>query len=244
MLTTRTYRAMRSSVPVKATAAVVFDLFGTLLDVATLRTAVSRYTNDPDALVALWRQKQLAYAFASNSMERYANFDELTLRALRYAAQQHGLQLTEAETAGLAAGWRSMPAFPDALPALQQLHDAGLHNVVLTNATLSTSEDAVRHAGMDNGIEAIHTVDDVRIYKPAPRTYAAVTAHYGRSAEDFVFVTCNGWDAVGAAEVGMRVAWCNRTGAPVETFGKPPLWNYPTLTVVAEAVVAEIAQPH
>lgn len=235
---------MRSSVPTTTTAAVVFDLFGTLLDVATLRTAVSRYTNDPDALVALWRQKQLAYAFAATSMERYANFDELTLRALRYAAQHYSVALSEANVAELAGAWRTMAAFPDAKPCLQQLHDAGLRNIILTNATLPTSQDAVKNAGMQDLIAEIHTVDDQRIYKPAPRTYAAVTAHYGRSAEDFVFVTCNGWDAVGAAEAGMRVAWCNRVRAPVETFGKPPVWNCTTLTDVAAVIVAETALPH
>jgi 2-haloacid dehalogenase len=74
--------------------AVVFDLFGTLLDVGSLRTAVSEVTNEPDAFVAVWRQKQLGYAFAATGMGRYENFDELTARALEYAARNAGITLS------------------------------------------------------------------------------------------------------------------------------------------------------
>jgi 2-haloacid dehalogenase len=38
-------------------------------------------------------------------------------------------------------------------------------------------------------------------------------------------VTSNGWDATGASAFGMRVVWCNRVGAPAETFGPPPAWT-------------------
>ena len=46
-------------------AAVVFDLYGTMLEIGSLRAAAARVSADPDAFVAAWRQKQLSYAFAA-----------------------------------------------------------------------------------------------------------------------------------------------------------------------------------
>jgi 2-haloacid dehalogenase len=40
--------------------------------------------------------------------------------------------------------------------------------------------------------------------------------------ERITFVSSNGWDATGAAEFGFSVIWCNRSGAPPETFGALP----------------------
>lgn len=222
-----------TSGPVRA---VVFDLFGTLLDVGSLRTAVSEVTKEPDAFVATWRQKQLGYAFAATSMGRYENFDLLTARALEYAVRHAGISLSEEKQRSLAGAWNVMAPFADAKAALTELVGAGIACDVLTNSTVRTSSDALEHAGLASLITTIHTVDGVRLYKPAPPAYEVVTAFYHCSPDEIVFVTCNGWDATGAAEFGMRVAWCNRLAAPPETFGKAPAWTVSSLDQLLPAV--------
>jgi 2-haloacid dehalogenase len=99
------------------------------------------------------------------------------------------------------------------------LRRLGLRCGILTNGTPETSRAALEHAGLADAIDVLLSVESVAEYKPSPRVYALVTDHYGASADRFVFVTANGWDATGAAEFGLRVVWCNRTGAPAETFG-------------------------
>jgi HAD superfamily hydrolase (TIGR01493 family) len=44
-------------------AALVFDAYGTLFDVASVATACAHFATEPDALVSLWRAKQLEYSF-------------------------------------------------------------------------------------------------------------------------------------------------------------------------------------
>lgn len=217
---------------------VVFDLFGTLLDVASLRDAVEPIAPQPDSFVATWRQKQLGYAFAATSMGAYEDFDGLTFRALEYAAREARVVLTESQKQALVDCWKTMAPFPDAKPCLEDLRAAGMGCDVLTNATVRTSVAALEHAGMLALIDRIHSVDAVRVYKPSPRAYGVVTNHYGRLPGAFVFVTCNGWDATGGAEFGMRVAWCNRLGAPAETFGKPPAWTISSLGELTSMLTA------
>ena len=208
---------------------IVFDLFGTLLDIASLRTAAAGFTSDPAALVATWREKQLGYAYAATLMERYANFDELTERALRFAAARHAVTLGERDVAALAAAWRTVAPYEDARPALEALRRIGSRCAILTNGTPETSRAALAHAGLTDYIDVTLSVDAVREFKPSPRVYALVTDHYRVVPNDVLFVTANGWDATGAAEFGLRVAWCNRAGAPAETFGAAPALVVPDL---------------
>jgi 2-haloacid dehalogenase len=218
-------------------AAVVFDLFGTLLDIASLRDAAANVASDPVAFVATWREKQLAYAFASAIMGTHEDFDAMTGHGLQFAAAKYGVTLDEAARRGLVDAWQNVQAYPDTVPALRALHERGVRCAVLTNGTPATSAAAIANAGITSLIDVTLSVESTGIYKPHPRVYALATDHYGAQAGDLIFVTSNGWDATGAAAFGMRVAWCNRAGAPAETFGPPPAWAIRDLSALAEIAV-------
>src|SRR5664279_862794 len=168
--------------------AIVFDLFGTLLDIASLRAAAARYTPDAASFVATWREKQLAYAFAATIMDRYENFDALTRRALRYAIARHGVTIERHEVETLSAQWRCAQPFDDAAPALTKLREDGLRCAVLTNGTPATARAALISGGLSDSIEVTLSVDSAAAYKPAARVYALATAHYATTPDRLVFV--------------------------------------------------------
>jgi 2-haloacid dehalogenase len=215
-------------------AAVVFDLFGTLLDIASLRDAAAGVAADPAAFVATWREKQIAYAFASAIMGTHEDFDAMTGHGLRFAAAKHGVTLDAAAQQRLIAAWENVQAFPDAVPALQALHGRGVRCAVLTNGTPATAAAAIANAGIENLLDATLSVESAGVFKPDRRVYQLVADRYRVAADELLFVTSNGWDATGAATFGMRVAWCNRAGAPAETFGPPPAWTIRDLHALAE----------
>ncbi len=217
-------------------AAVVFDLFGTLLDIASLRAAAARHVADAAAFVAAWREKQLAYAFAATIMDRYEDFDALTVRALRYAAARYDVKFEGRELEDLAAEWQRAQPFEDARPALAELREAGLRCAVLTNGTPATARAAMVFGGLIDSIEVTISVDAAAAYKPSARVYALATAHYATAPDRLVFVTSNGWDATGAADFGLRVIWCNRTSAPEETFGAAPARTIESLRELGRAI--------
>lgn len=223
--------------------AVVFDLFGTLLDIASLRDAAARVASDPIAFVGTWREKQLAYAFASAIMGTHEDFDAMTGHGLSYAAAKYGVALDAATHAGLVAAWEHMGTYPDAVPVLQTLHANGIRCAVLTNGTPATSARAMANAGIDGMIDAVLSVESVGVFKPDRRVYALVTERYATTADRTIFVTANGWDATGAAAFGMPVAWCNRLGAPPETFGPAPRWTISDLHALPAAIADFTERP-
>jgi 2-haloacid dehalogenase len=216
--------------------AVVFDLFGTLLDIASLRDAAASVAADPVAFVATWREKQIAYAFASAIMGTHEDFDAMTGHGLRFAAAKHGVTLDAPAQQRLVDAWQNVHAYPDTVAALTTLRERGVRCAVLTNGTPATSAAAIANAGIADLLDVTLSVESAGVFKPDRRVYTLVTSHYGVPADRLIFVTSNGWDATGAAAFGMRVAWCNRIGAPAETFGLPAAWTIGDLHALADIV--------
>ena len=218
--------------------AVVFDLFGTLLEIASLRDAAAAVTTQPDAFVATWREKQLGYAFASTIMGTHEDFDAMTDHALVYAAAKHRVSLDDAARQRLVDAWQHVRAYDDVGPVLVNLQARGVRCAVLTNGTLATSAAALASAGIAQHIDVTLSVESAGVFKPDRRVYELVTKHYGAPAERCIFATSNGWDATGAAAFGMRVAWCNRSGMPADRFGPSPAWTLRDLSELKAVVDA------
>lgn len=217
-------------------AAAVFDLFGTLLDIASLRDAAANVTDEPAAFVAAWRDKQIAYSFASAIMGTHEDFDTLTALALYHTAAKFGVVLDILRRKRLLDAWCTLPAYDDAAPALRALRSRGIPCVVLTDGTPATAASATANAGIDSLLDATLSVEAAGVFKPHPRVYALVTERFRVRPEAVLFVSSNGWDATGAATFGMRVAWCNRSALPAETFGPPPAWTIGGLGELATLV--------
>jgi 2-haloacid dehalogenase len=68
----------------------------------------------------------------------------------------------------------------------------------------------VKSSGLDDLVDPILSVEEVGIYKPDPRVYGLAVERLGLPARQIVFLSANSWDAVGAANAGLRTAWVNR----------------------------------
>ncbi|SDI52014.1 (S)-2-haloacid dehalogenase [Paraburkholderia phenazinium] len=224
--------------------AVIFDAYGTLFDVHSVVAAAEQmFPGHGDALSQLWRQKQIEYTqlrtLADPAGARYQPFWNITLDALRFAAHKLGLTLNRAAEKRLMDEYACLSAFPDAVPALRQLHDprsqrergvadaagnqgAPLGLAILSNGNPQMLDIAVKSAGMCGLFDHVLSVDTVRAYKPAPAAYALGTQAFGVAPKEIVFVSSNGWDAAGANWFGYTTFWLNRQGAPAEELGVTP----------------------
>jgi 2-haloacid dehalogenase len=213
-----------------------------LLNIDSLRADLIPVLTHSSAFVQCWRDRLLTYMLTAAAMRRYESFDELTSHALAYSANLHKVNLSDAYHKSLVEAWRFLHPYPDVLPALRSLREAGFTLGVLTNATPEAGCAALENGGLSELIDVSLSAGTIKTYKPDGRAYGLVTSHYGISAEEVVFVTSEGWDATGAAEFGMHVVWCNRSGAPPETLGAKPSGTIASLRELC-AILAEAAVP-
>jgi 2-haloacid dehalogenase len=204
--------------PVLAAApvAVVFDAYGTLLDV---HAAVGRHAErlGPQAATvsAMWRQRQLEYTWILSAAGAYEDFAVLTARALDVALAAHGIE-DKALRGDLLDAYRRLDPFPDAVPALMALRRTGLSTAILSNGTPMMLRDAVGAAALTTLLDAVISVDPLRLYKPHRRVYELAPARFRCAPERIAFVSGNAWDAFGAARFGFRTFWLNRMSQPME----------------------------
>jgi 2-haloacid dehalogenase len=215
-----------TSAPIRA---LVFDAYGTLFDVRAVSEACAGIAADPAGFVALWRAKQLEYAFLRALMRRYEDFWAVTRAALRYAAAASGAALAAEQEAALMEAWYRVAPFPDVEPALRDLTARGLPLAILSNGGLEMLARLAEETGLAGYFSALLSVDAVQTYKPDPAVYALPERALGLRRAELLFVSSNFWDAAGATAFGLRVCWINRGGATPDELGFQPDHVLPSL---------------
>ncbi|MEI8307615.1 MAG: haloacid dehalogenase type II [Chloroflexales bacterium] len=218
-------------------AGIVFDAYGTLLDVASVADACeARWPGYGGALTQLWRARQLEYSWLRSLMGRHADFWQVTGDALDVACATLDLDPSPADRSALLDGYLRLAPFPEVATALGRL--AGVRKLVLSNGAPVMLQTGLAHAEIADFVESILSVESVRIFKPAPQVYALATTFLGCAPADVLFVSANGWDIAGASSFGLRTAWINRADAPVERLGFMPEIVVPDLVTLADVIEA------
>jgi 2-haloacid dehalogenase len=208
------------------TKAVIFDAYGTLLDIhAAVGRHAPRLGPAAASVSALWRAKQLEFSWILSAAGAYEDFAAITDRALGHALALHGLH-DPALRADLLAAYRVLDAYAEAAPLLSALRQAGFATGILSNGSPAMLEAAVRAAGLAPLLDAVLSVHPLRRYKPDPRVYSLVTERFACQPHEVAFVSGNAWDAYGATRFGFRVFWVNRAGGP------PEYWLDQTATII------------
>ena len=158
---------------------------------------------DADRFSDIWRTKQLEYTWTLTLAGHYADFWTLTERALDYAFARVPT-VDRALRPRLLDAYLELDAFPDARPALAELKARGARLAILSNGSPRMLEAIVAASGLTGLLDAVLSVDVLRLYKPRPEVYALVTRHFGVKAQDIAFVSSNRWDVMGAASFGFR----------------------------------------
>ncbi|AKJ68250.1 hypothetical protein PATSB16_22250 [Pandoraea thiooxydans] len=228
--------------------AVVFDAYGTLFDVYSVRAAAEQlFPGHGDALAALWRDKQIEYTLLRTLSgprgEHYRPFWDVTIDALRFATQRLGLSLSPVAEKRLMDEYTCLSSFPENLEALRRLRENGLRLGILSNGNPQMLDIAVKSAGMKGLFEHVLSIDVARKYKTSPEAYQLGTQAFGLSVGEMAFVSSNCWDAIGATWFGYTTFWVNRGGLPLEQLGVTPHGMGRDLRDVVRFVAARNAAP-
>ena len=199
--------------------ALVFDAYGTLYDVHSVAQRCESFWPGKGApLSQLWRAKQLEYTWQRSLMRRYAPFSTVTREALAYACEALGLELTAERMEAVMGEYNMLAAYPDVENALQSFRRA--KQAILSNGSPDMLEPLVAHSGLK--FDAVLSVEELKVYKPAPEVYELAVRKLQVERENIGFVSSNCWDAAGAKSFGFTVYWINRAGAPLDRLGFSP----------------------
>ncbi len=203
--------------------AVLFDVYGTLLDVYSVGLrAEQMFPGAGERLSRAWRDRQIEYSRLVSMSGQYRPFWQLTRDALQVTATSLSLPLDAAGEDSLMNEYRHLSAFPENRAVLLALADRGIRAGVLSNGDPEMLDVTLRSAGLIELIDPVLSVHATRRYKTDPAAYALGPDALGVPASEILFVSSNCWDAIGATWYGYTTLWINRADAPMERLGIQP----------------------
>ena len=228
---------MTSQTKIEGIKACVFDAYGTLFDVhSAVGKHRERLGEKADAVSAIWRTKQLEYTWMRSLMNRYVDFWRVTGEGLDFALDANGVN-DAALRDDLLNAYLGLDCYPEVPDVLKTLKDAGMRTAILSNGSPRMLEAAVESSRIGDLLDAILSVDELGIYKPAPEVYQLVLDHLDVGRGQVSFQSSNAWDAAAAATFGFRVAWCNRFGQAKERLPDAPDAEIKTLSELPAIVL-------
>ena len=213
--------------PTPAPRGVLFDAYGTLFDVYSVSLLAEQlFPGFGERLSILWRDKQIDYtritSMSGQRGEHYRPFWELTRAGLRFAALRLGLVLDAGAEDRLMNQYRHLSSFPENREVLVELKARGIPAGILSNGDPEMLGVAVKSAGFSGLLTHVLSVHALRKFKTDPAAYALGPQALNLPAKDILFVSSNGWDAIGATWFGYTTLWVNRAGLPLEQLDTEP----------------------
>ncbi|QGF22346.1 haloacid dehalogenase type II [Raineyella fluvialis] len=215
---------------------IAFDVNETLSDMSGM---AERFVDicAPADLARLWFATVLREGFALAAAGDIARFADIGTEVLHSLLVKENLDrdLDEA-VAYVMAGFTRLPVHPDVVAGIRALKDQGLRLVTLSNGATSVAEALLGTAGVRDDFEALLSVEDAGVWKPARAAYDYAVEACGVRAEEMMLVAVHPWDTHGASRAGLRSAWLNRNGATYPGYLQPADVTAPTLVALAESL--------
>ena len=192
--------------------AVVFDVFGTLVD---WRGGVAREaeallagmvpSGDPGAFADRWRAcYQPSLETVRSGARAWVDLDTLHAESLEDVLCEFGLtEVPSATKAELVLAWHKLDAWPDVPDALARLRR---HHLLapLANGPIRLVVDLARRNGLV--FDAVLGAGFSRDYKPKAQVYLDAVAALGFAAEETLMVAAHSSDLEAAASHGLATA--------------------------------------
>jgi 2-haloacid dehalogenase len=215
-------------------AVVAFDVIETLMSLEPLRARLTDI-GQPPGLLEAWYTRTLRDGMALSATGDYVPFTEVAEAALRGLTHY---TVSDEQVAAVMAGFGELPAFPDALPAITSLSEAGLRVACLTNGSAYLGSSFVNRSGLGALVDRVISVGEVYRWKPAGVVYRYATEVMGTTPDRMALVAAHDWDCHGAKRAGLTTGWVSRKSGGFGAIFAPPDVVGDNLTEVVDKLLA------
>ncbi len=215
-------------------AVLVFDVNETLSDMSPMAQRFAD-VGAPAYLAKTWFAGLLRDGFALTAVHASAPFAAIAAEALRTCLHGVGLdRSTDAAVRHIMDGFSGLGVHPDVPDGVRALADLGIRLVTLSNGSATVAQGLLDRAGIRDRFEALLSVEDAGLWKPATDAYAYALESCGVDPMDAMLVAVHPWDIDGAARAGLATAWINRSDGPYPDYFTAPDLRPRSLTELAD----------
>jgi 2-haloacid dehalogenase len=220
---------------VPETRALLFDVFGTLVDwrgsLVDEATELGRQCGvDADWAVVVddWRRAYRPATGRVRAGSGWRDLDAVQRETLAAVLRRHDAALQTREQETLVLAWRRLRPWPDTRAGLERLR-ARFRTATLSNGHVPLLVDLFRF--VDLRVDAVLSAQLADSYKPDPRVYLRGVELLGCEPEQAAMVAAHGDDLVAASGVGLRPVFVRRPQEWGPGGGDEPPTGLPGLVV-------------
>ena len=206
--------------------AILFDVYGTLLDVHSIQIVLEKHFPGKGIEAAkLLRDKQIEYTrlYALRPLEiPYKNFMNLTQSALEYTIMTFGKNNQNIPVADIMSSYQKLSIFPEVVQVLDYIKSKNYKMAVLSNGDSEMLDGVLGNSGHQDKFDSSLSAGSVKSFKIDPMVYKLASDFFACKPEECLLVSANYWDIIGAGWNGIKTFWVNRVGSPWDPLGQKP----------------------
>ena len=196
--------------------ALVFDVFGTVVDWRTSLIRRCEQVGHENGLIADWAslvddwrgQYQPLLNDVRSGIRPWTYLDDLHRESLEQLLPRYGVsRLNDSQKHALVQGWHYLDPWPDAVAGLTRLKSKFIIGT-LSNGGLRLLANMARYANLS--WDAIFSADIFRHYKPDREVYLGAAALLDSPPQGVMLVAAHNNDLKAARECGLRTAFVAR----------------------------------
>jgi len=195
--------------------ALVFDVFGTVVDwrsgvirEASALAAERGWSRDWAVFADAWRGRYApSMDRVRHGVQPWTNLDGLHRASLDELLEEFSLAADEADRSRLVHAWHRLDPWPDSVAGLTRLKRR-FTIAPLSNGNVSLLVEMARRAGLP--WDLVLSAELVRAYKPDPATYLSAPTLLDLHPEQIMMVAAHLDDLAAARSHGLRTAYVRR----------------------------------
>ena len=167
-------------------------------------------------------------------MKRHKNFWEVTEDSLDKSMKVFNIDKSMKDE--LLNLYKILSPYPEVKEVLENLKKRNFKLAILSNGTPDLLNQLVKNSYLDNLIDDLFSIEEVKVYKPDPRVYEIPVKKYNVKAIEITVLSANTWDVSGGGNYGYNSIWVNRNKSKFDLLDFQPKNEISNLTQLLDIV--------
>ncbi len=214
---------------------IVFDAYGTLFDVnSAAKKCKAKIGSNWESFANFWRMTQLEYTWLRSLMGRHKNFWQITEDSLDKSMKV--FKIDKRMKNELLNLYKILATYPEVKKVLEKLKKKDFKLVILSNGTPELLNNLVNSNNLNNLIDDLFSIEEVKIFKPNPKVYEIPVKKYNIKPKEIIFLSANTWDVSGGGNYGYNSIWVNRNKSQFDNLDYQPKYVISNLSQLLDII--------
>lgn len=214
---------------------IVFDIYGTLFDINSLREDCEKvYPGNGEKIAKAWKYKLIENIHVRQLVDQYKPFSSVLCDALEYVLDRKDFDYTVKDIQTCVKGYEQLEIFPEVQHVLKEWND--IDKVIFSNANKQMIDALLKQAAIDTYFKDIIPLEGYGMYKANGNSYKILIEQLNVKKDEVLFISTNKWDIVSAQKFGFQTAWINRHLSEFEYLEVQPNYEFQSLYGLKEVL--------